>query len=216
MNLRGLFRKKVPFFGLDVGFTSAQCVEFDCSSNQPVLTRCLSVPFSSDVYSGYIIQNAEKAAEALSSVTASLIGLNCKGAVSVPGPSVFTKRIKVPKVSLNDLPSTIQLEAGNFIPHNLSAVKLDFHIYGSVGDQLDVLVIAVKNEVLDSYVDALRFAGLQAGIVDVDFFALQNIFELNYPEYREKNIALINIGARFSVVNICRKGESLIAGDMSI
>ena len=52
--------------------------------------------------------------------------------------------------------------------------------------------------------------------MDVDYFALQNMFELNYPDEIEHTVALINIGARYSSINICRGGESLFTGDIAI
>jgi type IV pilus assembly protein PilM len=108
-------------------------------------------------------------------------------------------------------------EAGNFIPHNLDAVKIDYHIIGESGrNQLDVLVVAVKNEILESFVDCLSKAGLETAIVDVDYFALQNMVELNYPELSEKTLVLMNIGARYTAVNICRNGECLFTGDIML
>jgi type IV pilus assembly protein PilM len=59
-------------------------------------------------------------------------------------------------------------------------------------------------------------AGLDTAVVDVDYFALQNAFELARGDLASKTVALVNIGARFSSINICRNGQSLFTGDMSI
>jgi type IV pilus assembly protein PilM len=135
----------------------------------------------------------------------------------MPGSSVFTKRVKMARMSLEELADNIQLEAGNFIPHNINAVKLDYHILGEAGkNQMEVLVVAVKEEVVDSFMDTLAFAGLEAAVIDVDYFALQNIFELANPERVDKTVGLINVGARFSSINICSNGASLFTGDVSI
>jgi type IV pilus assembly protein PilM len=56
---------------------------------------------------------------------------------------------------------------------------------------------------------------LEAAIIDVDYFALQNIFEHSYPEYVSSTVALVDFGARYSSVNIVHEGASLFTGDVS-
>jgi type IV pilus assembly protein PilM len=140
-----------------------------------------------------------------------------RAAIAIPGPSVFTKKIKMTKASPAELAVNVQFEAGSFIPHNIDAVKLDFHIVGESGkDQLDILVVAAKSEVIDSFTECLALAGIDTAVVDVDYFAVQNCFELGYPEMLSKTVALINMGARYSSITICRDGESLFSGDISL
>ncbi len=123
----------------------------------------------------------------------------------------------MPRLDMGELATNIQFEASNFIPHSIDAVRLDFHVLGASGkNQLDVLVVAVKNEIIESYLQAFQMLGLETAIVDVDYFALQNVFELSYPEYRDETVALINMGNRYSSINICRSGESLFTGDIAV
>ena len=81
---------------------------------------------------------------------------------------------------------------------------------------LDVLVVAVKNEVTDSFIEALSLAGLATAVVDVDHFAVQNMFEQAYPEHVSKTVAVVNLGARYASINICRGGISLFSGDIPV
>ncbi|NMC64129.1 MAG: pilus assembly protein PilM, partial [SAR324 cluster bacterium] len=74
----------------------------------------------------------------------------------------------------------------------------------------------VKNEIIDSFLNAIEMAGLGVAIVDVDCFALQNVFEVNYPELFDKTVALVNIGLRYSSINICKGGSSLFTGDIAV
>jgi len=213
-----LFRKRETLVGLDIGSSTIKLVELDLTADKPVLLNVGVARTPSDCISGNSISKPELVAEVVTSLfEENNIAEGRRISVAMPGSSVFTKRVKMPRMSLDELADNIQLEAGNFIPHNINAVKLDYHIIGESGkNQIDVLVVAVKEEVVESFLDTLSYAGLEAAVVDVDYFALQNIFELAAPERVAKTVALINVGARFSSINICSKGSSLFTGDVSI
>ena len=210
-------KKKEALIGVDIGSSSVKLVGLDISSDVPGLLDLGIAPLKGDVFSNNVIANPSKVAEAISTLLHSQSSSERRAVTAVPSPSVFTKKIKVPKMGFKELDTNIQFEAGNFIPHNINAVRLDYHIIGeSTKNQLDVLVAAVKNEIIDGFVSALFSAGLNTAVVDVDCFALQNVFELNYPEFFDRTVALLNIGVRYSSINICKNGESLFTGDIAV
>ena len=212
-----MFGKKEAFIGVDIGSSGIKLVELDVSGARPKLLNLGVVPVSETIIANNQISNPSKVGELVTSLLEANSIVDRRVVTAVPGASVFTKKIKVQKVELEELATNIQFEAGNFIPHNINAVKLDFHIIGDTGKgQLDVLVVAVKNEVINSFVDCLGLAGLDTAIVDVDYFCVQNMFELGYPELAQKTVALINVGNRYSAVNIVRGGQSLFTGDVSV
>ncbi|MBX7138234.1 MAG: type IV pilus assembly protein PilM [Oligoflexia bacterium] len=217
MSLLDFLQKKEYLVSIDIGSTAIKLIEFDMSGSRPRVVNIGVSPVRGDIFAGNVITRAEKVAEQISGLVESNAISDKRVVTAVPGPSVFTKKIKMPKQDPGQLKSSIGLEAGNFIPHNLDAVRLDYHIIGeSSKNQLDVLIVAVKNEILDSFTGSLSLAGLETAVVDVDVFALQNIFELSHPELTEKTVALVNIGARYSSINICRGGESLFTGDIAV
>jgi type IV pilus assembly protein PilM len=82
---------------------------------------------------------------------------------------------------------------------------------------MEVLVVAVKKEIINSYTNAIRAAGLEPVVCDVDYFALENMFELNYdPPESGGPVALVNIGARYSSINILKEGRSTFTGDVPV
>ena len=220
MNIETLFRKSNKFFGLDIGQSSIKVVELEPlggNHDRFKLLHASSTPLPGDVFNNQTLSNGGKLADALLQVQEKINLLNKKAVIGLPGPSVFTKRIKVPKVDESELLSSVQFEAANYIPHNIQAVKLDYAVIKEVGkDSLEVLVVAVKNEIIDSYTDAVMMAGIQVGIADVDFFALQNICELNYPELTDKVVVLIDLGARFASLTVVQRGENLFTSDISL
>ena len=81
---------------------------------------------------------------------------------------------------------------------------------------MEVLVVAVKRDIINSYTEAIRAADLEPVIVDVDYFALENMFELNYDAADGQPVALVNIGARYSSINILKDGRSTFTGDVPV
>lgn len=218
MGLKNLFsRKKEALIGLDLGSSSVKLLSLDLTSKPPKLQYAAVAPVKGDIFSNNVIISPARISEAILGMANSAGVGNFRATTAVPGPSVFTKKIKVPKMGLKELDTNIQFEAGNFIPHNINAVKLDYHVLGESGqNQLEVLVVAVKNEIIDSFLNAIEMAGLGVAVVDVDAFALQNTFEQGYPELLDKTTALVNVGARYSCINICKGGSSLFTGDIAV
>jgi type IV pilus assembly protein PilM len=82
-------------------------------------------------------------------------------------------------------------------------------------NQMSVILVAAKKEMVSEYVSLIQMAGLNACIIDVDAFALQNIFEFNYaPE--EENVALIDIGASKTSLNLLKGNSSVFMRDVSL
>ncbi|RIL12179.1 MAG: hypothetical protein DCC75_00920 [Proteobacteria bacterium] len=217
MSWKGFFNKKEALMALDIGSSSIKVVEMDCSAEKPKLTALGIANVDEEIFANNAISQPERVAELITSLLEENSIEDRRVITAVPGPSVFTKKIKVPMAEGAELRETIQFEAANSIPHSIDDVRLDYHVIGSSSkNQLDVLVVAVKNEVIDSLLEAISLAGLEAAVVDVDYFALQNMFELGCPDLINNTVALVNMGTRYSSINICKGGDSLFAGDIAV
>jgi type IV pilus assembly protein PilM len=137
---------------------------------------------------------------------------------AVPGPAVIIKRVTLPAQSPKDLENTILFEAGNFIPEDLENVNLDYQItdYLEDGKRMEVLLVAAKKDIVASYSETIKAAGFTPLIIDVDYFCLENMFESSYEPPSEGAIALVNIGARYSSINILKAGRSTFTGDVPV
>jgi type IV pilus assembly protein PilM len=80
---------------------------------------------------------------------------------------------------------------------------------------MNVFLVAAKKEMVNDYVNLANLAGLNPCIVDVEAFALQNIFEANY-DTGDVNIALIDIGASKTSLNILKGNNSVFMRDVSL
>jgi type IV pilus assembly protein PilM len=76
--------------------------------------------------------------------------------------------------------------------------------------------VAAKKEMVNDYVHLAELAGLEPRVIDVDAFALQNVFEINYEPQSDENIALIDIGASKTSLNILKGGTSVFMRDVSL
>ena len=193
-------------------------MELDISDpSNPRLLAVGTAATPANSISNHIVVNDEKIAESIMGIVEAGKFSASEAVISVPGPAAFTKRATMPLTPLKDLQQNIQFEASNYIPHKTDSIKLDFQVLGlSSRSMMDVLLVAVRNEVIDSYVQAVSLAGLMPVIADVDYFAIENMFGLNYEEDLNKTVALVNIGSRYTTVNIIQDGVSIFSGDVSL
>jgi type IV pilus assembly protein PilM len=121
-------------------------------------------------------------------------------------------------MSEEDLQGSIHFEAEQYIPFDISDVNLDFQILGESEhnpNQMSVLLVAAKKEMVNEYINLVQMTGLKPCLMDVDAFALQNIFEFNY-DAGDENIALIDIGASKTSLNILKDKTSVFMRDVSL
>lgn len=206
-----------PLTAVDIGSSTIKVVSVDLKGARPKILAAASAETPAGSFTNNVIVRPDAVAAALKALLSSVELSGDQVVFAVPGPAAFTKKIQVPRASLKEFQENLTFEAGNYIPHSIDAVKLDFQVLPTGSKtHADVLLVAVKNEVVDSFVSVIELAGLKPLIADVDYFALENIFALNYPEMAKKTVAIVNIGGRFTGVNIIHDGLSLITGDLSI
>jgi type IV pilus assembly protein PilM len=139
--------------------------------------------------------------------------------ISIAGhSSVIIKRVSLPEMSEEELSESIKFEAEQYIPFDIEDVTLDFQILGPKEEpgQMDVILVAVKKDVINEYLSVVKEAGLNPLIVDVNSFALENIYEINYEIEPDRNIALVNIGTSTINMNILKGGMSVFTRDSAV
>ncbi len=211
-----LFRKK-DLLGLDIGSNSIKAVEFEWVKN-PRLKHFGMIPLPPEAIVDGALMDSASIVESIRSLVEGLKIKTKNAAVSVSGHSVYTKAITVPLTPQDQLESAILWEAGRQIPFDIEDVRLDYQILdeGVKSDQMSVLLVAAKKEMIDDYKAVIEEAGLYPAIVDVDVFAIENAFNLNYESAIDEVVALVNIGASVMNINILKGGTSAFTRDVSI
>src|SRR6266568_1722985 len=140
-------------------------------------------------------------------------------AIGVRGHSVIIKKISLPRMSQDELDESIQWEAEQYIPFDVKDVNIDTQILTPAADaagQMDVLLVAAKKDMINDYTSVCAEAGLQAAVVDVDAFAVQNAFETSYDLAAGETVVLINVGASVSNINILAGGTTTFTRDVTL
>lgn len=136
--------------------------------------------------------------------------IKTKQAISaLTGHYVIIKKVTFPAATEDELAESIQWEAEQYIPFPVTEVNLDFQILGADTEgrgQMDVMLVAVKKDVISDYTNVLREAGLNPVVIDVDAFALENMMEINYPVVSGEMIAVVNIGASITSLTVIVDG----------
>lgn len=137
---------------------------------------------------------------------------------AVRGESVITRNIQLPEMPEEELRNALQWEAEEYIPFHIEDVNLDSVILGHSpeGNKRDVLLICARKEIINDQIDIINEVGLIPFIIDVDSFAFLNCFEYNYQPSSEEVVALINIGADITSINIYFGGVSRFSRDISV
>ena len=136
---------------------------------------------------------------------------------SISGYSVIVKKVNLAVMDDKKLEEHIMTEAEQYIPFDIEDVYLDFQdlkTNSEDNERTDVMLVAAKKEIVDDYLEMLENIGLQATIVDVDGFALENTYEYNVP--KSENVALVDIGASKMNINIISGGMSVVARDIVV
>lgn len=213
-----LFGKTSHIVGLDIGSRTLKAAEIIETKQGRRLKSFGMLDITSGAIEDSGIKDAETVADSLRQLFKEN-NIRIKNvAISIGGHSVIVKKIAVQAMTDDQLQETINVEAEQYIPFDISDVNIDYQILGenkNNPNQMDVLLVAAKKDMINDYVNLVRMAGLNPCIVDIDAFALQNIFEINY-DATDKNIALIDIGDCKTSLNILKSNSSVFMRDVSL
>ena len=213
-----IFGKKTNLTGLDIGSGSIKAAEIVDTKKGRMLKQFALVSLTPGIIEDGVIKDHEAAADVIRKLFKNNDLKDQNVAISIGGYSVIVKKINVQTMTEVELQETIQFEAEQYIPFDISDVNLDFQILGENEhnpNQMEVLLVAAKKEMIDDYINLISLAGLNPCLIDVDAFALQNIFEMSY-EPEDDSVALIDIGASKTSLNILKENSSVFMRDVSL
>jgi type IV pilus assembly protein PilM len=210
--------KKDSLVGLDIGSRSVKVAEITETKNGRKLRRFGMADIPPGAIEDGAISDTETVAQVIRQLLKSASIKATNVALSIGGYSVIIKKINVQTMPEEQLQETIHFEAEQYIPFDISDVNLDFQLLGEVENnpsQMSVFLVAAKKEMVNDYINLATLVGLTPCIVDVEAFALQNIFEANY-DIQGENVALIDIGASKTSLNILKDNSSVFMRDVAL
>lgn len=215
-----LWTRSKGVVGLDIGSSSIKLVELKARKNgEYVLQRVGVEPLSQEAIVDGSIMDSSLVVDAINKLTNETGARGSNFATSVSGHSVIIKKIQIPPMSQEELAESIQWEAEQYIPFDINDVRLDYLVLSDGdfgGEAMEVLLVAVKRDKVNDYVSVITQSGKTAAVVDLDAFAVQNAYELNYDVPTSKVVALVNMGATVTTINVLARGQTVFWRDLSI
>ncbi len=216
-----MFRRTKSAVGLDIGSSAVKAVELKAVGKGWRVAAFASEPLPREAIVDGAIIDAGVVAEAIRRVFDTAGIKTREVALSLSGNAVIVKKITLPVMTDAELSESIYWEAEQYIPFDIQDVNLDYQIMDTGGGSasrgtMDVLLVAAKKEKIADYTGAIAQAGRTPVVVDVDAFALQNAYELNYGADPNAVVVLVNAGASAININIVRGEASLFTRDISV
>jgi type IV pilus assembly protein PilM len=208
--------KNKNLVGLDIGSSSVKAVELQGKLGSLVLTSLAHEALQPDSVVDGQIMELNSVSQTIANVFQSNQIKTTRVAAGVSGSSVIVKNIIVPPMTEQELEESIDWHAEEHIPFDIADVSLDYQVVGSTPDSLHVLMAACKRDFIANIKQAIQLAGKQPAVIDVDAFALQNCYEVNYEPQASQTVALLNIGASTMNINIVQGTRSVFTRDVSV
>ena len=205
-----------PLIGVDISSTAVKLLQLARTGDRYRVEHYAVEPLPPNAVVEKNIVEVEAVGEAIRRAVSRSGSRTKFPAAAVSGSSVITKSIPMPSdLDEDEMESQIELEAVNYIPYPIEEVNLDFEVLGpmpSNPEMVQVLLAASRSENVELRESALELGGLTAKVMDVEAFAVENAFALiadELPVGRDGVVALVDIGATMTTLNVLRGGRSL-------
>jgi len=223
--LKKLFSGKTSVAGIDIGSSMLKLVELEENSAGYSLKNYGQIPVEKGIVENGMINDHQALARKIKQLY-KVAGCKTKNVVSaLSGHAVIIKKAMFRNMDEDALRELIIDEASEYMPFdNIEEVNFDFHVLGTNAynpEQIEVVIAAAKKESIESLTYSFEKAGCKVGIVDVDSFALETAYEVNY-DFAEDDVAvLVNMGVSITNINVLKGGESvftrnILMGEQSI
>jgi type IV pilus assembly protein PilM len=209
--------KKRDIIGLDIGSSSIKLVELKEDKKGYKLQTLAISPLPPEAIVDGALMDSVTIIDTIRDLIATSKTKTKDVVTSVSGHAVIVKKISLPFMTETELEESIQWEAERYIPFDINDVNIDFQIFGSTPENpevMDVVLVAAKKDVINDYVSVIMESGLNPVIIDIDSFALENMLGMNYDMGKEETIAIANVGASITNINIIKNNISSFTRDI--
>jgi type IV pilus assembly protein PilM len=214
-----MFRSRKDIVGIDIGASAVKLVLLQESKGGYQLKALDREPLPREA----VVDNSIMDSSAVVMAIRDLITRNQvksqEVATSVSGHSVIIRKISLPLMTEDELDKSIQWEAEQYIPFEMSEVFLDYHILGPDPNdqgQMEVILVAAKKDFVDEYLSVLKESGLTPVVVDIDCFAIENIYCSVYSDESSSVVCLVDMGASGIQVNVLMDSVSVFTREIQL
>ncbi len=214
-------KSKQSMIGIDVSSSACKVLELSKADDHIRVERYAVEPLPQNSVVEHAITEVEQVAQAVERAV-KRSGTRCRhAAVAVAGAHVITKTIKMPaNLSDAEMQTQIEMEADHYIPYPLDEVNMDYQVLGASednADEMEVLMAACRKEIVDDYVAVIEGPGLTPAVVDIETYAMENAYSLIAEHMpgggMEKTVAILDIGATTTNINVIHNNHSVYSRD---
>ncbi len=212
-----MFASKKDIVGIDIGSSAVKIVRLRESRGTFHLENIGIMPLNPETIVDNTIMDSTAIVDSIQNLLGAMKIKTRKVATSVSGHSVIIRKISLPIMTDAELESSIQWEAEQYIPFDISEVNIDFQIIGPDAkdpSQMNVMLVAAKKDFVDDYTSLFAEAGLEPVVMDIDCFAVENMFDYNYGFVDNEVVALIDLGASATSVSVLKGDTSVFTRDI--
>ena len=184
---------KKPILTLDIGSHSLKLAEFADVKGGLEMTRYAVSELGVDPQS-----DADRSQYIITTIHDLIRESGCKPGpvqVAISGHAVFSRFVKLPPVEPEKVYQIIQYEAQQNVPFPMNEVVWDYQLISGATGDVDVMLAAIKSDIIAGITDCVRFTGLEPNLVDVAPMALYNAVRYNYDNLPACTL-VVDIGAR--------------------
>jgi len=193
---------------LDIGASTIKLAEFISTKNGSIEL----VNFGVSATGGDSASDAERATVITATIKELLHDCKIKPGpvlLSVSGQSVFSRFVKLTPVDKDKVYQIISYEAQQNVPFANNKVVWDYQLIGRGEGELDVMLAAIKADIIVGLTAAVEQAGLEADLVDVGPVALYNAVRYNYEDHAGCTL-VVDIGSRSTDLIFMEQGRVFI------
>lgn len=209
-------KAKLMVLGLDISSTTVKLLELSRTGERYRVESYGVVSLPMDAVIEKNVNDVVGVSKAIAQVVAQSKTKLKLASAAVAGSSVITKLIDMPAGLSDDaLEAQLAVEADQYIPYPLEEVAIDFEVQGPSVDaeNLDsVLVAACRREAIETRVEAIETAGLEAKIIDVEAYAMERAFTLIEHQLDlepDNTVAVVDIGATMTTLSVLHQGHTI-------
>ncbi len=203
--------------GVDIGASSIKVVQLKETRKRLSVVRYGIAPLPPQTIVDGHIMNRAAVIDALTSIWTNQRIPMRDVSIGVYGQSVIVRKITVPMMTAAELAEQITWEAEQHIPFDIKVMNIDYEVLRRRPEagQMDLLLVAAKKDEINDYASVVREARIKPQIVDINAFSVQNAFEFVHGLPDDQTIALLNVGAAVSSLNIVSRGVSAFTREVT-
>jgi type IV pilus assembly protein PilM len=203
------FKNYDSVLGLDIGFQSLKLTQIRKSRKGVSLVGTVEIPleekildrdkFRNKANTANLIKEAMKKAKPKEITARKIIS-------ALPETFVFSKTIKMPRMSAKQYMSAIPNEISSFLPTSVDNFYFDYQILVAHPDQEldDILVVATPKNLVDDYVEMAKLAGLELIALETKPLAVGRAI---IDENDKDGCMIIHLGTEYSRIGIWDDGQ---------